>query len=102
MHSELVQPLEGGSRRIICEYALGQLELEQCGREAVFIEGATHEPGELNMFQLLAGAVERQPRRRNVLVTPGGELRAGGIEHPAADVDDQPALLRGRHEFTGL
>ncbi len=54
------------------------------------------------MLQLLDRDVERQSRWRNILVTPARKLRAGGIEHPAADVDDQPALLRGRHEFAGL
>ena len=30
------------------------------------------------------------------------QLRAAGLEHPGADVDDQAALLRGRHEFARI
>ena len=48
------------------------------------------------------GHVERQSRRRDPGCAPLGQLRAARLEHPGADIDDQAALLGGRHEFSRI
>src|SRR5262249_15430742 len=87
---------------LVGKYALGQFQLEQRGRQTVFVQGASHQLGEFRVFQLLRGYIQSEARRGDVLVAPARELRAGRIESPTPDVDDQPALLRGGDELTWL
>ena len=69
------------------------------GRQAVLVERAPHLLGKFRVPQLMRRDVQRQARRRDLAVAPARELRARGIEHPAAEVDDEAALFRRRHEL---
>src|SRR5207302_828703 len=87
------------THRLIHKHTLGQLQLEQRRRQSIFVESYADQPGELGVLKLMSGYVERQSWRGNVLVAPARELRTGGIQYPPADIDDQAARFRGRHEF---
>ena len=100
-HAELGELADGAARGIVEQHRLGDLDLEgRCGY-AVLVEGAPHEPRELRVLELLHRDVDREPARGNALFAPDRHLRAGRFQHPAPDVDDQPADLGGRDEFLG-
>src|SRR3954453_9229330 len=102
MDTQLVQPLERRTRGIIRKHTLGQLQLEQCRGKTILVESASYELRKLRVFQLLGRDIQCQSRRRGVLVTPARKLRAGGVQHPTTDVDDQTALFSGRHKLARL
>ncbi len=54
------------------------------------------------MFELLRGHVQCKTRGRYVLIAPCCQLRAGGVQHPSPNVDNQPAFLGSRNELGRL
>jgi hypothetical protein len=88
-----------GSRH---DRGLGDLEHEHRRRDVVAPQHRGDVLDERRVVQLARRQVHRQ-RRRVVAVRapPAGRLGARGVEHPAADLDDEAALLGARDELVG-
>ncbi|OIQ76602.1 hypothetical protein GALL_417180 [mine drainage metagenome] len=81
--------------------ALGQLELEPGGVGAGRVDRAQHAVDETGVGELPRADVDREhalARRRPL--APRRNARAGGVEHPLAELDDQAGLLGHRDELT--
>ena len=55
---------------------------------------------EVDLGQLPGGEVDRH-RECETRAVPGRRLRAGGVEHPVSDLDDQLAVLGAGEEARG-
>jgi hypothetical protein len=66
----------------------------------VLLERALHHAHEIVVLDLLHRHVDREHARRDARANPLGILLAGGVEHEATDVGDEPRMFGGRDELT--
>ena len=80
---------------------LCDLQRQRPRRQPAARERLAHVADELVGLQLARGHVHRDAHRAAVRA-PAGALAARLLQHPPADVDDQPRLLQQRDEVVGL
>ncbi len=79
--------------------ALGQLQLEPAGIGPALVQRAAHLGDEIGLVKLAGADVDRQLQvTGGRVLAPEGESAAGGLQHPAADGDDESIFLGGRDE----
>ena len=91
-------PARGGVEH---HHALGDLELEQVGREVGLEEDARHLLGEVGLAELARGDVHGDADRARPLVDPTPRLQARRLEHPVAELDHEPGFLGHGDELHG-
>ena len=96
-HAEAAQRGQHRAGRVglLHQRALGQLERERLGRQARLAQRRLDVAGQLAARDLARRHVDRhvQLLRPGQLAAPARELGAGGAQHVAAELGDQPALL---------
>ncbi len=100
LHAHALEPLEGvlDGVHVAQQHGLGELEVEQVGRQAGFRQGRLDAVEQVAAPELQDGEVHRHPDRM-AEGEPGARLPAGLFQHPFADGDDQAAALGQGDEF---
>jgi hypothetical protein len=99
--AQLVQPLDGGL--VEHQHGLGQLQDQVGGGQPGGVDGAGHVLDHVGLLELAhreVDADERRPHQREAALPVAGRP-AGRVQHPAADGDDQAALLGHADELAG-
>ena len=83
------------------QHAFGHLEIEHRRRQAAEFDQGADLVDEIILAQLVGGDIDmhRHPGLDTGLPGGGGVERL--VQHPAADLTDQPAVLRDRNELRG-
>ena len=84
---------------VVHHHAFGDLELQQLRRHAARGQRVVDVPQQILVRELPRREVDRHRQRRQPLPPPGHVLRAGGLQHPASDRNDQPGFLGERNEL---
>ena len=95
---QLLQPARRLGR-VAHDHALGQLELEQVGRHARFLDRGGDRGHQVLLLELPGRDVDRELQPRVAHAVPAPDLGAGGAQHPGADRHDQAGLLGQRDEL---
>ena len=99
---ELPQPPERADPRLglVHQHALGDLDLEAARIQSGLVEDGRDLVDEVRLDELASRQVDRHEQLRTVRprIAPGSGLPAGGLEHPAAERQDEAGLLGQRDE----
>ena len=85
---------------IFHQHAFGQFQLEVLGVGAGAVKSLQHVFDELRLAELQGADVDGHRQMSGLLsACPGGNLRAGGLQNPISQGQNQPRLLGQRNEL---